>query len=195
MVCYEYLWQVPVPCWSQIIASVRGDIQHLMIYEREVIFALERNLKAMLRNPSHMCGYSAILRLKIINNKSIAAIELSKIPRDIWGRVALSVIIPRTDFGRGEVLQQPPISRSYLGYWAYRIYIGERSDRYGYIYIYLFFLRRGQEITGKTLFFSHFYFPQSTLLEDMCILLLMKPVFYFWTYFLFKHLFGFPFIR
>ena len=69
-------------------------------------------------NLSHMCAYSAILQLKIINNKSIEAIELSKIPRDIWGRVALSEIIPRTDFGRGDVVQQPPISRSYLGYWA-----------------------------------------------------------------------------
>ena len=34
------------------------------------------------------------------------------------------------------------ISQSYLGYWAYRIYIGERSDRYGYIYIYLFIFPR-----------------------------------------------------
>ena len=39
-----------------------------------------------------MCAYSAILWLKIINNKSIEAIELSKIPRDIWARVALSEI-------------------------------------------------------------------------------------------------------
>ena len=30
-----------------------------------------------------MCAYSAILRMKIINYKSIDAIELSKIPRDI----------------------------------------------------------------------------------------------------------------
>ena len=145
-------------------------------------------------NLSHMCAYSAILRLKIINNKSI---ELSKIPRHIWGRVALSEIIPRTDFGRDDVVQQPPVSRSYLGYWSYRIYIGERSDRYGYIYIYLFihlfFLGRWQEIIGETLFFFSFlYFPQPTLLKDMCFLPLMKPDFYFWTYFLFKHLFVFP---
>ena len=33
-------------------------------------------------NLSHMCAYSAILPLKIINDKSIKAIELSKIPRD-----------------------------------------------------------------------------------------------------------------
>ena len=85
-----------------------------------------------------MCAYSAILQLKIINNKSIEAIELSKIPRDIWERVALSEIIPRTDFGRGDVVQQPPINRSYLGCWAYRIYIyiDEWSDCYDYIYIF-----------------------------------------------------------
>ena len=61
-----------------------------------------------------MRAYSAILRLKMINNikKSIEAIELSKIPRDIWERAALSDIIPRTDIGRGDVVQQPPISRS-----------------------------------------------------------------------------------
>ena len=53
-----------------------------------------------------MCAYSASLRLKIINNKSIEAIELSKIPRDIWARVALSEIIPRTDFRRGDVGHQ-----------------------------------------------------------------------------------------
>ena len=54
-----------------------------------------------------MCAYSAILRLKSMNNKSIEAIELSKIPRDIWARVALSEIIPRTDFRRGDVVQRP----------------------------------------------------------------------------------------
>ena len=53
-----------------------------------------------------MCAFSAILRLKIINNKSIEAIELSKIPRYIWARVALSEIIPRTDVRRGDVGHQ-----------------------------------------------------------------------------------------
>ena len=99
-----------------------------------------------------MCAYSAILRLNILNNKSIQAIELSKIPRDIWEMVVLSETIPRTDFGRGDVMQQPPISRSYLGYWAYVMNIYKPS-------IYLFFLGRGQEITGEILFFSHFLFP------------------------------------
>ena len=94
------------------------------------------NITVSIINLSHMCAYSAILRLKIINNKSIEAIELSKIPRDIWARVALSEIIARTDFRRGDVVQRSPISRSYLGYWAYRIYIGEWSDRYGYIYFF-----------------------------------------------------------
>ena len=139
---------------------------------------------------SHMCAYSAILRLKIINNKSIKAIELSKIPRDIRARVALSEIIPRTDFRRGDVVQRSPISRSYLGYWAYRIYIGEWSDRYGYIYF--FSSGGGKRLLVKPYFFLIFYFPQSTLPKDVCVLLLMKPAFYFWTYFLFKRLFGFP---
>ena len=53
-----------------------------------------------------MCAYSASLRLKMINNTSIEAIELSKIPRDISARVALSEIIPRTDFRRGDVGHQ-----------------------------------------------------------------------------------------
>ena len=66
-------------------------------------------------NLSHMCIDTAILRLKSINNKSVEAIELCKIPRDISERVALTEIIPRTDFGRGDV-QQIPISPSYLGY-------------------------------------------------------------------------------
>ena len=87
-----------------------------------------------------MCAYLAILRLKIINNKSIEAIELSKIPRDIWGRVALSEIIPAQISVGVMLCNKPPISRSYLGYWAYRIYIyiSERSDRYGYIYVCIY---------------------------------------------------------
>ena len=173
--------------------------QHLilMIHEREVIYLVfgrnfQANVTISIINLSHMCAYSAILRLKIINDKSIEAIELSKIPRDIWTRVALSEIIACTDFRRGDVVQRSPISWSYLGYGAYRIYIGEWSDRYGHIYIYIF-LGRGQEIIGKTLFCLIFFnFLQSTLRKDVCTLLLMKPAFYFWTYFLFKHLFGFP---
>ena len=105
-------------------------------------------------NLSHMCAYSANLRLKIINNKSIEAIELSKIPRDIWARVALSEIIPHTDFRRGDV-QRSPISRSYLGYWAYRIYISEWSDRYGYIYMY-FPSDGARRLPVKPYFFSFF---------------------------------------
>ena len=121
-------------------------------------------------NLSHMCAYSAILRLKIINDKSIEAIELSKIPHDIWTRVALSEIIARTDFRRGDVVQRSPISRSYLGYGAYRIYIGEWSDRYGHIYIYIYiFLGRGQEIIGKTLFFLIFFISYSQHCLRMCV--------------------------
>ena len=74
-------------------------IQRLMIIEREVINlsgAWEKfvgNVTISIINLSPMCAYSAILQLKMIN-KSIEAIELSKIPRDIWARVVLSEIIP-----------------------------------------------------------------------------------------------------
>ena len=87
-----------------------------------------------------MCAYSAILWLRIMNNE---AIELSKMPRDIWARVALSEIIPHTDFRRGDVVQRSPISRSNPGYWAYRIYIGEWLDHYGYTHIYIYIPRAG----------------------------------------------------
>ena len=62
------------------------------------------NVTISIINLRHTCAYSA--SLKIMNNKSIEAIELSKIPRDIWARVALSEIIPRTDFRRGDVGHQ-----------------------------------------------------------------------------------------
>ena len=39
-----------------------------------------------------MCADSAILQLKIMNNKSIEKIELSKIPRDIWARESAAQI-------------------------------------------------------------------------------------------------------
>ena len=116
------------------------------------------NVTISIINLSHMCAYSAILRLKIINNKSIEAIELSKIPRDIWARVALSEIIPCTDFRRGDVVQRSPLNQLILP----RI-LGI-SDIYwwmvGPLWIHIFFLGLGQEITGKTLFFLiSFLFP------------------------------------
>ena len=189
----EYLWQVPVPFWSQIIVC-KGqhstfDDSWTRSYLRGAWEKFAGNVTISINNLSHMCAYSAILRLKIINNKSIEVIELSKIPSDIWTRVALSEIIPRTDFRRGDVVQRSPISRSYLGYWAYRIYIGEWSDRYGYTYIYI--IGRAPRLPVKPYFFSFFYFPQSTLPKNVYILLLMKPAFYSFTYFLFKRLFGF----
>ena len=199
MVCYEYLWQVPVPCWSQIISSVRGrqhstfDYSWTRSYLRGAWEKFAGNVAISIIILSYMCAHSAILQLNIINNKSIEAIQLRKIPRDIWARVALSGIIPRTDFRRGDVVQRSPISQSYLGYWAYRIYIGEWSNRYGYICVYIFSSGGGRRLPVKPYFFLiSFNFPLSTLLKDVCILLLMKPAFYFWTYFLFKHLFGFP---
>ena len=148
------------------------------------------NVTISIINFSHMCAYSAILRLKIINNKSIEAIELSKIPCDIWARVALRDNPPHR-FQTGWCWS--PISGSYLGYWACRVYIYRWMVGPLWIHIIYFCLGRGLEITGKTLFFLIlFNFPQSTLFKDVCILLLVKPAFYFWTYFLFKHLFGFP---
>ena len=149
------------------------------------------NFTISIINLSHMCAYLAILWLKIINNKSIEAIELRKIPRDIWARVALSEIIPRTDFRRGDVVQRSPISRSYLGYWAYQIYIYIQVN--GRTAMNIFFSSGGgRRLLVKPYFFLFFYSPQSTLLKDVCIPLLMKTTLYFWTYFLFKHLFGFP---
>ena len=117
-----------------------------------------------------MCAYLAILWLKIISNKSIEPIELSKIPRDIWVRVALSEIIPRTDYRRGDVVQRSPISRSYLGYWAYRIYI--------YIYYVcvcsrtamdIFFIgQRGWRLPVKPYFFP-FFISHSQHCLKMCV--------------------------
>ena len=110
----------------------------------------------------------------IIHNKPIEAIELSKIPREIWGRVALSEIISHTDFGWDDVVQQPPISRSYLGYWAYRIYIYIYIYIYTHIYIYIFIyiyglpFSLGTMITGETLF-SHFFISHSQHCSKICV--------------------------
>ena len=157
-----------VPCWTQIIASVR---QHLTFddswtwsYLRGVWEKFSGNVSISIINLSHMCAYSAILQLKIINDKSIEAIELSKIPRDIWARVAVSEIIARTDFRRRYVVQRSPISRSYLGYWAYRIYIYRWMvgplwiHRYIYKYIYIS-SGGGRRLPVKPYFFLIFSFP------------------------------------
>ena len=149
------------------------------------------NVTISIINLSHMCAFSAILRLKIIYNKSIEAIELSKIPRYIWARVALSEIIPRTDFKRVDVGHQSvdlTWDTGHVGY-IYRWMVG---PLWIHIYgLYIFASGGGWRLPVKPYFFS-FFSPQSTLFKDVCILLLMKPAFYFWTYFLFKHLFGFP---
>ena len=131
-------------------------------YLRGVWKKFSGNVTISMINRSHMCAYSAILRLKIINNKSIEAIELSK---SIWVKVALSEIIARTDFRRGDVVQRSPISRSYLEYWAYRIYILGISDIYRWmvgplwILIYFFFIGRGRRLPVKSYFFLIFLFP------------------------------------
>ena len=103
-----------------------------------------------------MCGYSAILRLKIINNKSIEAIELSKIPCDIWERVALSEIIP-AQISDGVMLcnshKSVDLGARILG--ISDIYIGEWSNRYGYIFV---FPRVGGRFPVKPYFFLIFWF-------------------------------------
>ena len=115
---------------------------------------LAGNVAISIINLRHMCAYSAILRLKIINNKSIETIELCKIPRDIWARVALSEIIPHTDFRRGDVGHQSvdlTLDTGHVGY-MYRWMVGPL-----WIHITYFCLGRGLEITGKTLFFLIFF--------------------------------------
>ena len=136
------------------------------------------NVTISIINLSHMCAYPASLRLKIINNKCIEAIELSKIPRDIWARLALSEIAQISD--RVMLVTNQWILPRILGMSdIYRWMVGPLWK-----HIIYFFLGRGLEITGKTLFFLIFFnFPQSTLFKDVCILLLMKPAFYFWIYF------------
>ena len=136
--------------------------------------------RCALKFPNPSAAYST-RRTADHRTRQEEAIELSKIkiPRDIWARVALSEIIPRTDFRRDDVVQRSPISWSYLGYWAYRIYIGEWSDRYWYIYIF-FSSGGGRRLPVKPYFFLCLYFPQATLLKDVCILLVMifEHIFY-----------------
>ena len=127
------------------------------------------NVTISIINLRHVCAYSAILRLKIINNKSIEAIELSKIPRDIWARVALSEIIPRTDFRRGNVVQWSPICRSYLGYWAYRIYIYRWMVGRLWIHIYIYISSGGGRRLPVKPYFSHFFISHSQHCLKMCV--------------------------
>ena len=162
-----------VPCWSpQCIASVRGSIQRLMIHEREVIYlVLGRNLQAMLTTSiitlSHMCAYSSeILRLKIINNKSIEAIELSKM-YTTWhlGKGGTERDNPPHRFQTRWCWL--PISGSYLGYWTCRIYRWMVGPLW--IYIIFFCLGRGLEITGKPYFFLIFFICHSQHCLKMCV--------------------------
>ena len=70
-------WQVPAPCWIQIIASVRGGIQRLMNMYIYLPGAWQKfRSTAMINNFSQMCVYLIILQLRIMNNKLIEAIEL-----------------------------------------------------------------------------------------------------------------------
>ena len=78
---------------------------------------------------------------------------------------------PRTDFGRGDV-QQPPISRSYLRYWAYRMYIGEWSDCYGYRYIYIYISSGG----GRRLPVKPYFFPFFISHSQYCLKIVYPAV-------------------
>ena len=125
------------------------------------------NVTMSIINLSHMCAYSAILRLKIINNKSIEAIEHSKIPRDIWAWVPLSEIIHplhRLQTGWCATVTNQSILPRILG--ISDIYIGEWSDRYGYIYF--FSSGGGRRLPVKPYFFS-FYISHSQHCLKMCV--------------------------
>ena len=120
------------------------------------------NVTISIINLSHMCAYSAILRLKIINNKSIEVIELDT----TWhlGKGGTEWDNPPHRFQTGWCWS--PISGSYLGYWVCQIYIYiyiyisvcEWSDRYGYI-LYIFASGGGWRLPVKHYFFSFFLFP------------------------------------
>ena len=118
-------------------------------------------------NLIHMCAYSAILRLKIINNKSIEAIKLSKIPRDIWGRWHWVRYYPhrfQTGWCCATVTNQSILPRILGISDIYRWTVGPL-----WIHTYIFFLGRGQEITGETLFFSHFFISYSQHCLKICV--------------------------
>ena len=65
-------------------------------------------------------------------------------------------IIARTDFRRGDVVQRSPISRSYLGYCAYRIYIYRWmvGQLWIHICIYIFSSGGGRRLPVKPYSFS-----------------------------------------
>ena len=126
-------------------------------------------------NLGHRCAYSAILRLKIINNKSIEAIELSKVPRDIWGRVALSEITPRTDLD-GVVLCNSHQSvdltwdTGHIGYIYIYIYIYKLNGRTVMdIYIYVFPRAGARYYRWNLIFFSFFIFSHSQHCLKICV--------------------------
>ena len=59
-------WQVQTPCWSQIIMSIKGSIQHLM--SMYICLASDQQTFqsiVMINNFSQMCVYLTILQLKL----------------------------------------------------------------------------------------------------------------------------------
>ena len=154
MVWYEYLWQVPY--WSQIIVpGAAFDDSWTRIYIRD----------AWEKFADNMCAYSPILQLKIINNTSIVTIELRKIPRDIWARVALSEITFPHRLRAGWCCATATNQSILPWILAYRIYIGEWSDRYGYIYITS---AGAGDYQWNLIFFLFSHVPPSTLLK-ICV--------------------------
>ena len=122
-------------------------------------------------NLSHMCAYSAILRLKIINNKSI---KLSKIPRTWHLRKGGSEWDNRPHwFQKGRccaIVTNQSILPRILCISDIYIYIGEWSERYGYIYIgsYIYSSGGGRRLPAKPYFFSFFIFHSQHCLR-MCV--------------------------
>ena len=172
VVCYEYLAMtspssmlVPDHCVCKAQHSTFDD-SRTRSYLPGAWEKLAGNVEISIINLCHMCAYSAILRLKMIN-KSIEAIELSKIPRDIWARVALSEIIPPHRFQTGWCWS--PISGSYPGYWACRIYIYRWMVRPLWIHIIYFASSGGWRLPVKPNFFSFFFNSHSQHCLKMCV--------------------------
>ena len=115
-------------------------------YLRGVWKKFSGNVMILIINLSHMCAYSAILRLKIIDNKPIEAIKLSKIPRDIWARVACTEWDNRlhrfqTDWCCATVTNQWILPRILGISDMYRWMVG---TLWNHIYIYIFFFPRAR---------------------------------------------------
>ena len=123
------------------------------------------NVTISIINLSHMCAYSASLQLK----KKIYRGDRTQ-QDTTWhlGKGGTEWDNPPHRFQTGWCWS--PISGSYLGYWACRIYIYRWMFGPFWIHIIYFCLGLGLEITGKTLFFSHvFFISHSQHCLKMCV--------------------------